>query len=193
MVEELPKPHIVRLVADEARRQYFRRPPGQWPRPRIREQEIGVQFGDGAFIPYADLGYSRDDGFFRLSEMEQLPNDAAPFATAGRLIEPGQIIVTTGATARLSNDDVRQLLARHASGDYGEYGEFYDLDISDDMLRGASQHPLAPGLANKVNTLTGLDAIVSAYTLDDHRFWVMTEAGENRTTVILYAGPANGM
>lgn len=186
------KLHIVQVVADEARRQFFHRGLGRadLPKPRIRADEIGVQFVDGEFVPYADLGYSTDAGLFRLSEMVDLPNEAVPYAASGRLIDLGQIIITTGASRRLTNDEIGGLLERHASGDYGEYGEFYELDVNDDMLCGDPIRLPSPGPANKVNTLTGLDAIISVYTLQEHRFWVITEAGDNRTTVILLAGPS---
>lgn len=188
------KPHIVRVVADEVRQLYFRRQRDRHdvPRPRILGDEIGVEFTDGGFIPYADLGYSRDIGFFRLSETDDVANDAAPYAAGGRLIDVGQIVITSGASSRLTNDEIRGLLERHSAGDYGEHGEFFDLDVSDDMLRDDLMWLPDPGLANKVNTLTGLDAIVSAYTVGEHRVWVITEAGEPRTTILLYAGPARG-
>lgn len=187
------KPHIVRLVADEARRQYYGRrlPRAELPKPRIRQDEIGVVFDEGHFIPYADLGYNGDVGFFRLSEAgDDVASEATPFAAAGRLIDCGQIVVTTGISQRLTADEIRTLIERHAGGDFGENGEFYDLDISDEMLSEAGAPPLTPGLANKVNTLTGLNPIVSAYSVRGHAVWVITEAGERRTTMILYAGDA---
>lgn len=184
------KPHIVRIVADEARRQYFwrRRDRAELPHPRIRENEIGVEFDDGQFIPYADLGYSGDIGFFRLSETTDVDNDAAPYAAGGRLIDCGQIIVTTGVSIHLTTDEIRALIDRHASGDYGEHGEFYDLDVSDDLFCGDPLDIPAPGAINKVNTMTGMDAIVSAYTVRQNRIWVITETGENRSTVMVLAG-----
>jgi hypothetical protein len=190
----MEKPHIVRVVADEARKLFFgrNRDLNTIPRPRVQADEIGVTFDSGEFIPYADLGYSSDIGFFRLSETNGVDNEAAPFAASGHLIDLGQIVISTGAARRLNNDDIRELLERHASGDYGEYGEFYDLDVDDSVL-GAEPAPSPDrGLTNKVNTLSGLDAIVSAYTIRAHRFWVITEAGDNRTTLLLYAGPARG-
>ncbi len=51
-------------------------------------------------------------------------NEAAPYAAEGHMIDWGQIIITTGAARRLTNDVIKELLERHASGDYGEYGEF---------------------------------------------------------------------
>ncbi len=183
------KPHIVSVVAGEARRQFFRQRRAGHPCPRIREDEIGVEFEDGRFIPYADLGYHGDIGFFRLSETADVPNEAAPYAAPGRLVEPGQIMVTPGIAQRLTNDEIRDLLARHTSGDFGDYGEFYDLDVTDEMLRDQSNRALTPGLLSKVNALTGLNPVASAYTVREHRVWVITEAGEKPTTTLLYAGP----
>ena len=186
------KPHIVRVVADEARKLFFgrNRDFDAIPRPQIREDEIGVAFDDGAFIPYADLGYSGDIGFFRLSESSGITNEAAPYAAGGRLIDLGQIIISTGASRRLTPDEINDLLERHAAGDYGEYGEFYELDVDDSLLAGDLAWVPDRGLANKAHTLSGLDAIVSAYTVRGHRIWVITEAGDNRTTLLLLAGPA---
>jgi hypothetical protein len=187
------KPHIVRIVADEARRQYYRchRSRAELPKPRICENEIGVEFDDGRFIPYADLGYHDEVGFFRLSEATERSSQAAPFAAVGRLIDCGQIVVTTGMAQRLTHEEIRDVLERHSGGDFGVYGEFYDLDVDDAMLLDEAGQPLSPGLANKVNTLTGLNPIVSAYTVREHAVWVITEAGEKRTTILLYAGAAD--
>lgn len=185
------KPHIVRVVADEARRLYFRRNRERklLPTPRIRDNEIGVDFKDEGFIPYADLGYSSDIGFFRISETTDVTNEAMPYAAGGRLIDLGQVIITSGASRRLTNDEIRGLLDRHAAGDYGEYGEFYDLDVDDAVLCANPAHMVQPGTANKVNTMTGMDAIVSAFTVRGNLIWVITEAGENRTTLLMFAGP----
>jgi len=121
------KPHIIRIVADEARRQYYqcRRARAELPRPRIADNEIGVEFDDGRFIPYADLGYHDDVGFFRISETPEPASQAAPFAASGRLIDCGQVVVTTGVSLRLKAEEIRGLLDRHSRGDFGTYGEFY--------------------------------------------------------------------
>lgn len=186
------RPHIVRIVADDARRLFFSRHRNRasLPQPRVLDDEIGVEFEDGEFIPYADLGYSSETGYFRLSETTGVRNEAAPYAAEGQMIDWGQIIVTTGAARRLTNDMIKELLDRHASGDYGEFGEFFDLDVDDDMLLADANEIPDLGLANKVNTLTGLEPIMSVYTVDENRYWVITEAGEKRSTIILFAGPA---
>ncbi len=186
------KPHIVRLVADQVRRQYYRNHStrAELPQPRIHGDEIGIELQNGRFIPYADLGYHDEVGFFSLSETADVTNQADPYAAAGRLIDCGQIVVTTGVSLRLTANDIRALIERHAAGDFGENGEFYDLDISDDMLTAPSAQPLPMGVVNKINTLTGLDPICSAYAVGEHAVWVITEAGEPRTTLVLYAGVA---
>ncbi len=89
---------------------------------------------------------------------------------------------------RLAQNEIAELLERHAGGDYGDFGEFYDLEVTDEMLIEGPPQPLAPDPFNKVNTLTGLAPIVSAYAMREHAIWVITEAGEKRTTVLLYAG-----
>ncbi|MFO7662368.1 MAG: hypothetical protein R6X18_07215 [Chloroflexota bacterium] len=186
----ITKPHIVRLVADEVSRVFYHhRPiPHASVRPRILDEEIGVEFESGDFIPYADLGYSCDIGFFRLSGDFDVANDSLPYAAAGQLINYGQVLVTASVSQHLSNDDIRNLLQRHTSGDYGEFGEFYELDITDGMLMNAHVSSIWSASQNKVNTLTGLETITSEYVVDTHRIRVITEAGEDRTTVILFAG-----
>lgn len=186
------RPHIIRVVADEARRQYYRRnrPRFDLPRPRIQDDEIGVELEDGQFIPYADLGYHDDIGFFRISQTTDVVSQALPYAASGQLIDYGQVVVTTGISQRLKPAEIRDLLRRHACGDFGDNGEFYDLDISDEMLLTGSAGPLPMGLVNKVNVLTGLDPVISAYNVRGHAVWVITEAGETRTTLLLYAGSA---
>ena len=183
------KPHIVCVVAGEARRRLFRyQQPTRLPRPRVRDEEIGVEFEDGRFIPYADLGYHGDIGFFRLSESKGGPNETAPYAAAGRPTDCGPVIVPPGTAHRPTADEIGHLLTRHAAGDFGLYGEFYDLDVTDEMLRDPDPR-LAPGLLNKVNTLAGLNPVASAYDVREHLVWVITEAGEKPTTVLLFAGP----
>lgn len=187
------KPHIVRLVAEEARRLVFVCGGSQReaPQPRYVNGEFGVLFAE-EFIPYAELGYSHDIGFFRLSDADDVTNDAAAYASAGQLIDCGQVIVTSAASQQLSHEDIAALLNRHASGDYGLLGEFFELDVSDEMLQAGVAAAPTQGQANKIGTLTGMNAVTSEYVVDGTCYWVITETGENRSTVILLAGPAPG-
>lgn len=187
----MTKPHIIRMVADRARKLYYtqNKPRQVLPSPRIVDDEIGVLFDDGRFIPYADLGFHHDIGFFRLSEEFLLPNEAEPFAAYGKLLHQGQVVVTTGVTERLSNQQIRTLLDRHTSGDYGTFGEFFDIDVPEQALLEESATTQPRGVQNKINTMTGLEAVISEYEVDGSRVWVMTEAGDNRTTILLFAGP----
>lgn len=184
------KPHIVYKVAEENRRLFFDRltTPGAYVRPRVLGDEIGVEFHNGEFIPYADLGYSYDIGFFRISETQEVANDALPYAASGQLIEFGQVILTSSVARLLSPDLVNELLRRHVSGDYGEFGEFYDLEITDEMLLNGPADAFLGGSLNKVSTLTGMEAVTSEYVVGRHRVRIVTEAGEDRSTIFLLAG-----
>ena len=158
------------------------------PRPRLMDDEIGVLFGDGQFIPYADLGFHHDLGFYRLSDVEGLPNEAAPFAATGKLVNAGQIVVTTGVTDRLTADEIRDLVTRHTTGDFGQHGDFYEIDLTDDELRRGSPQATTIGVLNKIGALSGLGSIISEYPVRGYRIWVITESGDNRSTVLVFAG-----
>lgn len=187
------KPHIVRMVADRARELYYtqRRLPVDIPRPRLLDDEIGVLFADGAFIPYADLGFHHDLGFYRLSEIDHVPNEAAPFAATGKIVNGGNIIVTTGVSERLAADEIRDLVTRHTSGDFGQHGDFYAIDVTDDELRRGSPQATTIGVLNKIGALSGLGAIISEYHVRGYRIWVITENGDNRSTILVFAGLEN--
>lgn len=181
------KPHIVRLVADKASELYYTaaRRGDDLPQPRIVGEEIGVVFGGDVFIPYSDLGYNENLGFYRLSASPDVPNQAAPYAAGGALINPGKITVTPGVARRLSNEEIRTLLERHVSGDFGEFGRFYEIDVTDEMLR---EGVVASGGMSKVNAMTGLDCVVSEFIVRDARVWVITEPGQTRSTIFVLAG-----
>lgn len=186
------RPHIVRMVADRARELYFtqRRLPIDIPRPCYEGEEIGVRFADGQFIPYADLGFHHDLGFYRLSEVTGLISEAAPYAAAGKIVNAGNIIVTTGVSERLTADEIRDLIVRHTTGDFGRHGDFYAIDVTNDELRRGSQQAATIGVLNKVGALSGLGAIISEYIVGADRIWVITENGDTRSTVLIYAGLA---
>lgn len=78
----------------------------------------------------------------------------------------GQLVITTNAASRLSDDDVKAAIRRHAGGDWGDVGE-EDWQEND--------RSLAEGYR-----------ILSAYVAQDStRFWIITEADRSATTVLL--------
>ena len=184
------KPHIIRMVADRAAELYYTqaRLPIDIPRPQFEGEEIGVLFGDGLFIPYADLGFHHDLGFYRLSEVQGLANEAAPFAATGKIVNAGHIVVTTGVTDRLAPEEIRDLVRRHTTGDFGQHGDFYEIDITNEELRRGSPQATTIGVLNKIGTLSGLGSIISEYAVSGFRIWVITESGDNRSTVLVFAG-----
>lgn len=181
------KPTIVRLVADKASELYYSaaRRGDDLPQPRVISEEIGVVFGGDVFIPYSDLGYHENLGFYRLSASPDVANQAAPYAAGGALINPGKITITPGVAKRLNNDEIRTLLGRHVAGDFGEFGRFYDIDVTDEML--LEGVPAAGGMS-KVNALTGLDCVMSEFVVRDARIWLITEPGQQRSTIFVLAG-----
>ncbi|MDP9488527.1 MAG: hypothetical protein M3Q49_22540 [Actinomycetota bacterium] len=79
----------------------------------------------------------------------------------------GRVVATPGALRVLSNtgEDPFRLLARHASGDWGE------LDAHD---RRENERSLKNGWR-----------ILSSYPVGDGRVWVITEADRSSTTILL--------
>jgi hypothetical protein len=77
----------------------------------------------------------------------------------------GQLVITGNASLRLTTEEVRTALHRHASGDWGVL-------CSEDTL--ANDTALQQG-----------GRLFSAYGQGPERFWVITEADRSVTTVLL--------
>jgi len=85
----------------------------------------------------------------------------------------GTLVITPNAKAALDALDANglaemfiALMGRHAKGDWGE--------ISDDSKE-----------ANDESVKNGGDMILSAYTIGDTRFWIITEHDRSATTILL--------
>lgn len=78
---------------------------------------------------------------------------------------PGQVVITPGALAALSDDVVRQSLKRHLTGDWG------DVDQHDAQ-------------ENELSLREGF-RLLSAYHQGDTKFWIITEADRSVTTILL--------
>ena len=78
----------------------------------------------------------------------------------------GRITATPGVLEIVSQTDLSEALACHATGDWGEVGE-EDRKANDDALRDGAR-------------------LLSAYrTQDGTKFWIITEADRSSTTVLL--------
>ena len=82
------------------------------------------------------------------------------------IFELGRVLITPGAEDLLPPDQIDRALARHAVGDWGELcGE--DVQLNNKALQ------------------TG-DRLLSAYrTSDGDKFWIITEAEREYTTILL--------
>jgi hypothetical protein len=78
----------------------------------------------------------------------------------------GRQVITPGALAKLSADDVREALARHARGDWG------DLDHADCVL-------------NDQAVTHGGRVLSARRSPTGTLFWIITEADRSVTTVLL--------
>ena len=77
----------------------------------------------------------------------------------------GSVYTTAGAAQLLSVDEVATLLERHANGDWGEV-------------------PPEDVEENELSLQNGW-RVMSVYTVNDQKFWVITEADRRSTTVLL--------
>ena len=78
---------------------------------------------------------------------------------------PGQVVITPGALAVLSDDVVRESLKRHLTGDWGDVDQ-HDARENERSLRAGFR-------------------LVSAYHQGDTKFWIITEADRSVTTILL--------
>lgn len=87
-----------------------------------------------------------------------------------RVSEPrfplGQLVITSNAASRLTDDDVTSAIRRHVQGDWGEVCEEDRLENDRSLNEGCR--------------------ILSVYIgRDGLRFWIITEADRSVTTVLL--------
>jgi hypothetical protein len=78
-------------------------------------------------------------------------------------------------------------LVRHAQGDWGECGDFEQIELTDDERRRGWEATDDSGKINKSNVLCRRDRIMSEYrTSRGKRLWVITSLdGAGGTTVLL--------
>ncbi len=83
------------------------------------------------------------------------------------LFEMGRTVATPGALSTMQNLNINPstLLSRHI------YGDWQEMDVEDQE-------------SNR-DSLTNGSRIFSAYSFDDVKFWVITEADRSSTTILL--------
>ena len=77
----------------------------------------------------------------------------------------GQVVITPTALEKLKSDDILNALNRHIVGDWGELDE-EDRQTNDEALQSGSR-------------------LLSAYRSGGTKFWIITEASREVTTVLL--------
>jgi hypothetical protein len=82
----------------------------------------------------------------------------------------GKTVMTCGIANEIENrsfseDDIRQSLARHNSGDWGDVSK-EDKDLNDDALKNN-------------------DRLVSSYKVNQAEIWIITEYDRSCTTILL--------
>jgi hypothetical protein len=187
--------HIVKLVADTASRLYFREGlrGAEVPGPRLIDGELGVLFEGTEFIPYNDLGYNRELGFFRLSSFSEYPeyaNEALPFSADGVILSLGAIVMTSGVeydleNAGLSAEHLYPILGRYSRGDFGRPGSWRDTQVTDQELQGGAYVTADDDRLNLINTLSGINRIMAIYDIEPIGIlWIITEADRSVTTIL---------
>ncbi len=98
----------------------------------------------------------------RSDDAGELPDDNFP----QRRFEPGQLGMTQGVAAALTQDEVMTALRRHLSGDWGDVDE-HDWQENELSLR------------------EGFRLLSAYHTGAGVKFWIITEADRSQTTVLL--------
>lgn len=78
----------------------------------------------------------------------------------------GRVVITRGASAEISQDEVLRGLVSHMRGDWGELDEF-DWNQNDAALK------------------DGIRLLSNYLTRDGKRFWIITEHDRSVTTILL--------
>lgn len=82
----------------------------------------------------------------------------------GPKFQPGTIVTTLGALEVATNDQIAALLRRHLAGDWGELDE-HDVAANEQALKHSER-------------------LLSAYSVNGEKLWVLTEADRSVTTVL---------
>jgi hypothetical protein len=100
----------------------------------------------------------------------------------------GKVTVTPGAVAALaeSGQHAVAFLTRHACGDWGEFGQCEQVELTEDERRRGWEATDDTAKINQWNLLNRQDTIMSEYRTDrGRRLWVITTLGRGGGTTAL--------
>ena len=100
----------------------------------------------------------------------------------------GRVTITGGAVEALAtaSEHAASFLARHARGDWGENGNFEQIELTEEERRRGWEATDDCGKINKSNVLGRRDRIMSEYrTARGSRLWVITCLDRGGSTTVL--------
>lgn len=100
----------------------------------------------------------------------------------------GKVTVTPGAVAALaeSAQHAATFLARHVRGDWGAYGEYDEIELTELERRKGWEATDEDAKINKSNLLNRRDRIMSEYqTSRGNRLWIITNLDRSEGTTVL--------
>ena len=187
----MSKEHIVKMIGDFGSGLYFKegRRGKDIPAPRLIKGELGVLFEGEDFIPYGDLGFNSELGFYKLSSFPEYKNEALLFAEEGPILSLGQIVIPRGIEDRIKKEGLeipylKEFITRYALGYWGSSGYWRDTEVTDKELRGGALETAEDNKLNFINTLSGINRIIASYITKLGKIWIITEADRSVTTIL---------
>lgn len=185
------KIHIVKMVADFCTAIYWREENyGISPVIRKINGELGVDFEGADFIPYSDLGYNSELGFYQISAFPEFENETLPYSAEGQIITLKEVVMTRGIEAALRRAGlefpyIAQLVARYSRGDWGDTGNWREIEVTDKEIQSGAMATAEGGKLNLIGALTGINRILASYTTEElGRVWIITESDRSVTTIL---------
>lgn len=122
----------------------------------------------------------------KLRLLQEFLDYSAPESSKFR---PGMVVVTPSVQALVPGSaTIKNYLDRHLCGDFGEFGHFTAIEVSDYELTHGVVATDDSGKLNKLAILGKYHSVLSEYVLKSQTIWIITEdvsGTEARTTVML--------
>lgn len=160
------------------------------PNIRIIEGALGVNFEGADFIPYSDLGYNSELGFYQISAFPGFENESLPYSAEGVILSLGEVVMTRGIEAALrraglDRDFVIGLIERYSRGDWGDLGNWREIEVTDKELQLGAMVTAEGAKLNLIGALTGINRLLASYTTEElGKVWIITESDRSATTIL---------